>query len=344
VYTAVAVAPAAGAAAFRTVSWIVHLLFGMSIAFLCDRQFRAGDLTRAYLAGFAALSIAFVIFVFGAFDRQIHWTFDLPAFVHIRHIAIYAAAAGSLAVGLMASAQPRGEWLAAFLLATTGFAISVWTGARGAALSPIAALLAGIVFFPAMRRAKAWGGALLALAVATGIAAALPLPPSDMMGLGRTVEASTTADVTTGRVAMWRLVGDAILERPALGYGEGQMPSVAPFGGMGQPHNLFLQILLAWGVAGLVCVAILGLWFLRKAVPAVRHEAELIPPFLAMASLFALSMLDAALYHILPVSIFAASAGMIIGARNRAAAGRQIPSSPGRTADRADEARVRAER
>jgi hypothetical protein len=45
----------------------------------------------------------------------------------------------------------------------------------------------------------------------------------------------------------------------------------------------------------------------------------LLGPFLAIAALGALSMVDAALYHILPVSIFAACCGMIAAHWHRSA-------------------------
>jgi hypothetical protein len=73
---------------------------------------------------------------------------------------------------------------------------------------------------------------------------------------------------------------------------------------------------LAWGAVGLLCSIALGLWFLRWAIPTVRaDQGELLGPLLAMLGLVALSMVDAAMYHILPLSIFAACAGIIASRR-----------------------------
>ena len=309
---AIFVAPTTSAAVERTGFWLVHLLFGLSVAFLCGRLFAARDLVGGYLAGFAVFALAFAIFAAGALQRPVDWTWDLPAVVHIRHLGIYATAAIGLAIGVMATARRRAIWLAAFAVALAGFALTLWTGSRGPIAALAAAVIAGAIIAPSMRRARAWGGALLSLALAIPAIAWLPVPAANM-GAGRTVAATVqVADAGTGRGALWRLVIEAIERRPLFGYGEGQMPTVATFYGMAQPHNIVLQLLLAWGVAGLTCAAVLAYWFLRRAIPAVRRdEPALLPPLMAMLSLFALSMVDAALYHILPLSIFAACAGMI---------------------------------
>lgn len=312
--TAILVSPDGMSAAFRTAYWIVHLLFGFSIAYLCSRVFTRGDLIDLYVAGFCAFALAFIIFAAVSLHRPINWTSDLPAMIHIRHVGIYATPIIGMCIGWMATRSGVKWWIAA-AIAFVGLAIALWTGSRG----PIAALAAAVVVtmvVPAMRRPKAWGGAALALVLAALLAAVLPVPASNM-GVVRTVTATTESnDIGTGRGAMWRGVIHAIERRPVFGYGEGQMPTVAPFYNLGQPHNLVLQLLLAWGIVGLVCSLVLGIWFLRWAIPMVRaNEEELLAPLLAMFGLVGLSMVDAAMYHILPLSIFAASAGLIASSR-----------------------------
>ena len=318
--TAAYVAPAPYAAAARTGFWITHLLFGFSIAYLCTRLFDAVDLVGAYLAGFAALAVAFVIFAVGALQRPIDWVWDLPSFSHIRHLGIYATPMIGFSIGIMATIRRRSVWAITFLLATCGFALVMWTGSRGPLAAISGALLAGAIISPAMRRPAVWAGAAAAAAVAYVIVAWLPVPAPSMMGVSRTIAATTqAADMTTGRTQLWALVTQAIEYRPLFGYGEGQMRTVAEFGRMAQPHNIVLQVLLAWGIAGMLCLLVLAFYFVRMALPVIRKdEALALPPILAMLSLLALSMLDAALYHILPLSIFAACAGIVAaGSRGR---------------------------
>ena len=307
------------AAVTRTACWIIHLLFGLSVAFLCGRTFSAADLTLGYLAGFVALMIAFAIFAAGALQRPINWQWDLPAFSHNRHPGIYATPMIALSIGIMATARVQGAWLGAFLVAVAGFALVLWTGSRGPLVAIAAAIVVGLLFVPAARSPRAWGGALASLAIAYFLVKALPVP-AEHMGAARTITATQGPDVLTGRDQLWRVVWQAIEQRPIFGYSDGQMKAVAPFYGLAQPHNLVLQILLAWGIVGLLACLTLGLWFAKRAIPAVRDDkAMLLGPFLAIAALGALSMVDAALYHILPVSIFAACCGMIAAHWHRSA-------------------------
>ena len=314
--TAAFVAPAPYAAAIRTGFWVMHLLFGFAVAFLCGRSFRSSDLVGAYLTGFVAFAVAFVVFAVGAMQRPIDWTWDLPSFSHIRHLGIYATPMIGFSIGIMATSRRRSAWAGAFLIAVCGFALALWTGSRGPVAAIAGTVIVGLLLSPAMRRPGAWAGAALSLAVAYLVVALLPVP-ADNMGALRTIAATTeSGDMLTGRMTLWGLVLDAIRHQPLFGYGEGQMKAVAEFGRMAQPHNLVLQILLAWGIAGMLCALVLAFYFLRLAVPAVRDDpARVLPPLLAMTALLGLSMLDAALYHILPLSIFAACAGMIAAGR-----------------------------
>lgn len=308
----IGIAPDKFEATSRTIFWITHLGFGFSIMFLCGKAFDPGEFVRTYIWGFVAFAAAFAVFVASMFHQQIDWTRDLPAVVHIRHLGIYATAIIGLCVGRMATTVRRDTWVFAFAAAVCGFALALWTGARGPVFAVAAAVVIGMIVSPATRQIKAWGGALAAAGTALLAVAWLPAPASNM-GVGRTIAATTrSADVGTGRLAMWKGVIQAIEHQPLFGYGAGQMSAVAPFYDMMQPHNLVLQILLDWGISGLLCCTVLSLWFVSRAIPAVRsNEAQLLAPLLAMAALFALSMIDAALYHVLPVSIFAACAGMI---------------------------------
>jgi O-antigen ligase len=193
-----------------------------------------------------------------------------------------------------------------------GFALGLWTGSRGMVASVVAAVIAGLVLVPQMRRAKAWAAAAVSLVIAVLAVAWLPTPNAKMMGVSRTVTATTQHEVTTGRVQIWENVIHAIERQPVFGYGPAQMQTVAPYYGLAQPHDLILQVLLDWGFVGLACVLVFSLYYLRRALPAVyRHGDVLAPPFMAMLSILILSLIDAAMYYVLPVAIFAACAGMV---------------------------------
>ena len=90
------------------------------------------------------------------------------------------------------------------------------------------------------------------------------------------------------------------------------MATVAPFYTMVHPHNVVLQVLLAWGIVGAACILVLAAAFAIFALRRVRAlQGWLVPPFLAMTALAIFSAFDGTLYHALPLSLFAACAGLI---------------------------------
>ena len=313
--TSLLAAPGEGIAVRWTLHWIVHLLFGFSLAYLCLRQVRIRDLVVFYLVGFLLFTCVFVVFAVTYWNQPIDWVRLLPGAMHIRHVGIFAAAMTGMSIGALTAARSRASAFAVFATTVIGFTLGVWTGSRGMVLSVVGATIAGAILIPAMRKVKIMGAAAVALAAAVSIASWIPVPNDFMMGVSRAVEATTEREVTTGRVEIWTNVIHAIGRQPLFGYGPGQMPIVAPYGTMGQPHNLILQILLDWGFAGMACVLIVAFFYLRRALPAVHREGQrLAAPFMAMMSLLLLSMIDAAMFHVLPVSIFAACAGMLASA------------------------------
>jgi O-antigen ligase len=308
-----ALAPARSVAVTLTIYWSIHALFALAMAFLCGRVFAPKDLVRAYAAGFAVFAAQVLVYVNQIPDwNQFDWKNGFLAFTHIRHVGYYLAAMAGLCIGVMAIANSRTEWLWAWVLAAFAIGIALWTGSRGAALAIVGTLVVGMFIVPAMRSVWAWAGAISAAAAALMAVWLAPVAPSYLMGLTRAVEQTSNGDVTTGRTIIWRNVIEAIRHRPLFGYGEGQMHNVAPYSTMVQPHDSILQVTLAWGLVGLLCVLTLAIAFVRRAIPAVRHDQKALAPlFLAMTALASLSLYDGALYYALPLSIFAACGAVI---------------------------------
>jgi O-antigen ligase len=308
-----ATAPSRIGAIILTIYWIVHAAFALAMAHLAGRIFEPRDLVRALMAGFVVFAAGFFLYLAAIPDwRAFDWTYGFMAFSHLRHAGYYLGAMAALGLGAMAVARGSGERLAALLLASLAFGMALWTGSRGAALAVAGSLVAGIVLFPAFRAVRSWGAALAGMAAALAIVWIAPAAPSDMMGLTHAVQQTTGGDVTTGRTGIWKNVVHAIEKRPVFGYGEGQMSTVAPTANLAQPHDVFLQFALSWGVAGLLCAAVLGIAFAVRAIPTARREqGALVPAFMAMTAIAILSLYDASLYYALPQSLFAACAAVI---------------------------------
>jgi O-antigen ligase len=305
-------APLGERAAYMTAYWFIHGLFGLSILYLCGRLFQPAELVCAYLAGFAAFALLLVIYIFQIPDwSRFNWKNTFMAFSHIRHAGYYAAAIAGLGFGLMAIAGRKSEWGFAFACSSAAIIIALWTGSRGAVLAVAGALVIGLLLAPAFRSLRGAGGAVASLVIGAAVASQLPAP-HPMMGFSRMVGATTSGNVTTGRTDLWEIAMRAVGERPLLGYGEGQMSKVATFHDMVQPHNVVLQVTLAWGLAGLACLLVIAIAYCRRALPVVRKEGEaVLPAFMAMAALLILSLYDGSLFYPLPQSIFAACAAII---------------------------------
>lgn len=312
VTTILLVSPAPFSAARWTLHWLVHLAFGFSVAFLCSRLLRVRDFTVCMLVGFLFYVAVMVAFVIRHWGQPIDWVHDLPSVTHIRHIGYYAAAITSMSVGAMADAKGRRSQALSLVMVAIAFAFGLWTGSRGMAVAVAGATIIGVLILPSMRNLKVCGAAALAIGIATAVVAWLPVPDGTMMGLARTVTATSQHELTTGRTTIWVNVIHAIARHPVFGFGAGQMALVAPYFTIGQPHNLILQILLDWGLAGFACVIIMAFYYFRRIWPRIRRDSgHLAAPFMGAASILLLSMIDGSMFHILSVAIFATCAGML---------------------------------
>jgi O-antigen ligase len=230
----------------------------------------------------------------------------------VRLVGHYAAPAAGLAAGMMAVSRTPARWGIAFTVATLALALALWTGSRAALIGVGAGLVAGLLFAPSMRRPRAWGGLAAGLVVAWLAVSSLPAPAPNMGAVRIVASTVQSTDRTTGRTQLWAHVAKAVAKRPVFGHGEGQMYYVARFSNSFHPHNVILQVLLAWGIVGLACVLTLTLYFARESIRIVRSGSEeLVPPFIAIVTLAVPSLVDGSLIHALPVSIFAACVGMI---------------------------------
>lgn len=291
------IAPNLAAAVFRTALWTVHLLFGFAAA----RLFRAQDLTDGLLAGFVVFVVIFAVFVVNA-PTDFNWIYDLPGLGNIRRFSYYAAAAIGLCLGTFASGR---RWTVA--VAAIAFALVFWSGSRGAAASAAVGLGASLFLFPTSRKPTVWGSFMVSALLGAAIAALIG-SPKILMGVSRMAEAGDN-----GRFEAWRAAINLIKVHPWFGYGEGQMEGLAKLPFVTQPHNVVLQLLLAWGVIGCVLALTLSIVAAKRMLrQADQHSL----PLLCTAIIFtAYAMIDGTLYHVHPVAIFVACVGVAMAPR-----------------------------
>jgi O-antigen ligase len=319
--TAVFASASPGMAFARTSLWIVHCAFAWSVFRLCEKSaLDAGRIVSACLAGFLASCILLILFVSDIGDSSAFgWINELPGFDNIRRGAYFAAPIAGLCIGRFPSATGKGLAFAATVY-TLAIAFIFWSGSRGAIPAIGVAFALSLALLPRLRSKKATLTLLAATAAGIFLAWLYSLR-TGFAGFWRMFTTSVqdpslpNSDLTSGRTDLWSSTWQTILQRPLFGYGEGQTAYVVPVGQemvVFHPHNLLLQVLLAWGLTGTLLLIYLALPIARRALNNARQgRSECIPPFVAMLVLLLYSAVDGTLFHVHAVSIFAACAGMI---------------------------------
>ncbi|HEY0112057.1 MAG TPA: O-antigen ligase family protein [Allosphingosinicella sp.] len=329
--TATAVAAQPQLALVRTLGTLLHLGLALSLASLFASGWNtlSSRVWPLLVLGTCALLPVIALYVAAIPDpARFDWENFWLAGSNVRQLGFYCVVGAAGALGLAEGAADRRRYLLWTLAATSMIALACWSGTRSALIAAALSFALGFATLPALRSRQVLaaafisfaGGALLSLTLA---------PPSHLYGITRMVEttaqpvAGPAGGVGSGRVEMWLGTIQTILERPFFGHGAGQFRFVVEEAGArySHPHNLFLQLLVEWGVAG-------TLLFLSLAVPlwwrfhrAVRDGgADLLPAFLVVNGLIALSMIEGALYHPWPVMIAAIGFAFVLTSQPASAA------------------------
>jgi O-antigen ligase len=296
---------------------ICSVQIGFALAVVNLWHHRMLDLEKFRTAILTGLLLVFgmvVVFVETTAHPPRPLVFKLPGFGHVRWLGYCAAAA----VGLSAPGFLRSDKVALFT-STIAFTAAFWTGSRGAVGAAVAGFLVCAFLFRDFRAPRAWLlfmlSGLAGLALALGLDALVPLAaqgPDSMARLG-----------SSGRTEMWKDTIGAIGMRPWLGWGEAQFRSIfRDEWSFGQPHNIVLQVLLAWGAVGAVLCGALAACVLPRFVKARGVEAA---PFQCAAlMLAAYSLVDGSLYyaHSLALFVLCCAAAVAAGSRSGASGGK----------------------
>ena len=287
----------------RTGIWTIQLAFGFAIVNLWHHRLLDLEQFRtAILAGIMLVFAMLVVFVATTPQDGAERIGSLPAYGNVRWFAYCGAAS----VGLAAPGYLRERKLS-WVAAAMGFALVSWSGSRGGFLAVGAGMAACAIINPAFRPWRVWlrlvlsgaAGVLLAVALATVV-------PFEGQGLAEMAE-FTDSD----RIEIWRDTLAAIAQRPWLGWGEGQFREIfRDVWPVAQPHNVVLQVLLAWGILGAGLCLALALWMAPRFLQAPSSNAA---PFQAAAlMLAAYSFIDGALYYTHSLALFAFCCSAVI--------------------------------
>lgn len=280
----------------RTGIWTIHFVFGLAVVNLWRLgMFEYEYHVRAVLCGFLVFFAMLIAFVATTDQSAEESVFGLPAFSHIRWFGYYAAAV----IGLSMPAAAKKDRLALLTIAIA-FALTFWTGTRGAVAAAVVGLAAGAILSREFRSSWLWflfvSCGLAGFAIAYGLDASLPIGNQGPDSMNRYGD--------SGRIEVWRATIDLIQARPWFGHGDGQFKLL--IGGslnIAQPHNIALQFLHAWGIVGtllcLVLVTRIAPGFLR---PSTTDNAGFRCGALVLA---AYSFIDGALFYNQSLALFA---------------------------------------
>jgi O-antigen ligase len=271
----------------------------------------AEEAAHGFLAGFAAFAILLAAYAGQLFPSATYdWEWGLPGFHNLRRFGFYAAPAAAMCFGLVALTARR--WWLWGGVSAMAFAITFWSGSRGAVWALIVGLPVLAAIFPAARSLRATGVTIGAALSGLAIAAAIPPIPTQPIDRFGRLDGN-------GRMEIWAAAIDAISARPWFGYGEGQaflaLDWPAWMSVMPHPHNVVLQVLLAWGFVGAALLAPLIFMLGRIVVRQGQRDPRLLPMLAAAIVLAAFSMIDGTLYGIQPTSVFAMAIGLAAGRR-----------------------------
>lgn len=326
--SALAVEPAL--AAYRSLWWGLGLVFALCLLMaLRGRPARAHPVLMGWCLGFCAYALVLAVFI--AVDpvrSEAVWTSGLPGVANVRHLGFEAMAAGLIGSLYRPTQTEQYQIWLLRLAGIAGWAVLFWSGGRGSFLAACAAFAVVLVATRAWARPRF----LIELAALFGVGftlATLHAPPSVSLGAWRTLGVSTMTaaasgadlnSVTSLRWEIWREAAVVIAANPLFGVGEAQAPlRLATVGkiGVAQPHNLFLQAGLAWGVIGGAAFVVAigyGLYRAARRLGGTEIGSPAIAGLAVALAMAANSMLDGTLFHPRPVMMFLLGLCLALGA------------------------------
>ena len=302
----------------RTAQLLIHLLFGFGAWHLLQTRWAPlrAQVWPGIVVGTCLYLAAVVAWVIAVQDRpDFDWKRFALGVVHIRQTGFYSAAGAAAAIGLAAATTRRGYWLAV-AAASLLTALSFWSGTRGSLFAVLAAFAAGLVLLPALRTLRMAGAMIVSTAAGAllSLVHSAPHPYYGLLRISQSAAATGADEIATGRLGMWRAALEAVRERPLFGYGESQFGVAVPgWSQFNHPHNIFVQVLVQWGIVGFLCYFSLAAFVAWRFVLAVRRGGpDMVAPFLVAGALFAMSLYEGALYHPYPIMMIVLSVAFVL--------------------------------
>ncbi len=300
----------------RQAEWICHITFAASVWHFLRSNRSSSRWIVGFIVGGACLSIAivFLAWVGDPDNAALHWRRYLPLFTHIRHFGYYVLA--GLLLAQLWGADDRARSATVFLtvpILCVLWGALIWTGGRAALVAAVIGIGVTIVLAP-NRRWVLTGINTVALSVGSVIAVFMSAgrPELGWQGILSRMGGELPGGFATGRLKFWGLAYENFIANPVFGLGPDAYRYLQPkiFGS--HPHNIVLQFLTDYGMAGAAVVGLLGVILLasvlRKASDSrVDVRPERVVAASVLVAFLANSLLDGNLYHAQPLMVVGVS-------------------------------------
>lgn len=283
------------------------------------RSFRAG-LIASIILGLSLYVAAVLILALSVQDLEpIAWKEFGAGVSNVRHLGYYGLPLLGFSAGLIASSTEfRANWLVCFGV-FLGFFLCDWSGGRAAFGASIVGI--SLLTYFVQRVGRYSFLKLMGLLFLIAIPASIILAPHPLYGADRILSTSflfgpgmDANEYTTSRLLIWEETFAKILERPWLGWGEGQFRHGISIvaGKHAHPHNSVLQFLYQWGLIGTAALGAMIVPALRLLPSAIRQEPMVALPALgALSGLAAMSLFDGSFFFPLPIMFSLMSLALI---------------------------------
>jgi len=244
-----------------TTQFFIHFFFFVALSSYLKIQPQAGRLLIFSILLSAVVFLPFFwLKLYGTYDSPgFDWSWSLPGFENVRHLGYFLGSITTiLGLSLLSKSFKNSLMLPAgliFLMLFICWIMLFWSGGRGSTIAVVASIGGLLIFFKPADWKKVLLGNILIMIFAAVTSIFLPVP-SPSYGIFRFVtqitEVDSIAAFSAGRTAIWAEAINIWKENIWFGIGAGQTKTViqSAFGIYGQPHNILIQALLAWGVIG----------------------------------------------------------------------------------------------
>lgn len=258
------------------------VFFIFAYQFLLETKIKNDWVIMLMLPLSAVIHSAIFVITWLSYDvtEGINWLNDPPLSSHIRHTGYIATAASVAAMTFLLHQNKSGKQAILYvLLLLIPATLLFWTGGRAATLSFFGSLILMVAYLAYTRNFRLNRLVVTCLTLFLAIYLSELFHIFDWNGvlsqISRTESAGSVASFTTNRTLIWKDAIETLNGNWLLGFGPQGYFFMAEriFPTTVQPHNIFLQFVIEWGLVGSALFLALLLWAAVCIINAIKNRS-----------------------------------------------------------------------